>query len=81
MLPRRLEEGRAHPRRWLTVFFLSISYIGERYATCRFISSSCALEPIPDGLRRVRSEYILNVTPASTVDVTAPPAYEAVRGR
>lgn len=27
---------------------------------------------------RVRSEYILNATPASTVDVTAPPAYEAV---
>jgi len=27
---------------------------------------------------RVRAEYILNATPAGTVDVTAPPAYEAV---
>jgi hypothetical protein len=27
---------------------------------------------------RVRAEYILNSVPASTVDVTAPPAYEAV---
>jgi Alpha/beta hydrolase domain len=35
----------------------------------------------PDGTPitgRVRAEYILNSTPASTVDVTAPPAYEAV---